>query len=361
MKILYITPKVNNEGGVAKSLSVKTNYFIENFGYSIDILTQDNGNYPLFHAFNSKIGFHDIDLKGSTFFKLFKYKEQINKTIKSIQPDVIVVSDNGLKGYLVPVLISQKIPVVFECHGSILVEERKTLPVITYLKSKYKKFLSRYFTKFIVLSIESQKEWNLKNCEIIPNSVPIPKSKKAALESKKVIAISRHSYEKGLDRMMFIWKEIHSKQPNWILEIFGDFSQNKSNIELAKKLQIEDSVKFLKPELILEEKYLDASIMIMTSRTEGFPMALLEANSFGLPIIAYDCPIGPRTIINNNESGFLITDNNKDEFVNKLNLLMNDLSLRKKMGEKGQHEMQKFNPKMIMNKWDNLFQRLIAH
>ena len=55
MKILYIVPKINNEGGVARVLSVKANYLVENFGYEIHILTQNGGNKPLFYSFNEKI------------------------------------------------------------------------------------------------------------------------------------------------------------------------------------------------------------------------------------------------------------------------------------------------------------------
>ena len=51
MKILYITPKINNEGGVARVLSIKTNYLIEKLGYEVSIITQNSGNSPLFFNF----------------------------------------------------------------------------------------------------------------------------------------------------------------------------------------------------------------------------------------------------------------------------------------------------------------------
>ena len=60
MKILYIVNDVNNAGGVARILSIKTNYLIEKFQFSIDILTQNNGFVSPFYTFNEKINFHDI-------------------------------------------------------------------------------------------------------------------------------------------------------------------------------------------------------------------------------------------------------------------------------------------------------------
>ncbi|MBL7885642.1 MAG: glycosyltransferase [Flavobacterium sp.] len=361
MKILYLTPSVNNEGGVAKSLSVKTNYFIENYNYSIHILTQNNGNSPLFHRFHPQIKMEDITLKGTIISRFFSYKNAINHKINEINPDVVVVSDNGLKGYLVPILLKKKLPIVFECHGSIFVEEKKNSHWVTLLKAKYKRFFAKYFTRFIVLSEESRKEWNTSNCEIIPNSIAVNPSKKAQLQATNCIVIARHSYEKGLDRLLLIWEEIQKSQPNWTLEIYGDFSQNDSILQLAERLELQTTVRFFEPIRNLEEKYLSASIMLMTSRTEGFPMAILEANSLGLPVIAYDCPIGPKSIIQNNETGFLIQNNNKTEFVKQLNLLMNDIDLRIKMGENAQIKMLHYNHQTIMEKWQKLFESLITH
>ena len=358
MKIVYLTPTVANEGGVAKSLSVKTDFFIENFDYSITIITQNNGNQPLFHRFNSRINWDDIVLEGNLVRRFLSYKKSINQKIELINPDVVVVSDNGLKGYLVPILLKTKRPVVFESHGSIWVEEKKTVHWLTFLKSKYKLFLASYFTRFIVLSEESEKEWKLKNCQIIPNSIDIDFSRKAKLESKKVIAIARHSYEKGLDRLLHVWAKIQEIKPDWQLDVYGDFSKNISFIKLAQELQLQNSVHFFEPTKHLEAVYLSSSLLVMTSRTEGFPMAILEANALGLPVIAYDCPVGPRAIIKQGENGLLVENGNQNQFVKQLVYLIENVELRKRMGQKAQTMMQSYQHQKIMNQWKVLFESL---
>ena len=65
MKLLYIVPNINNEGGVARVLSIKANYLVEKSGYEVHILTQNEGNSPLFYSFNANIIFHDLLLKGN--------------------------------------------------------------------------------------------------------------------------------------------------------------------------------------------------------------------------------------------------------------------------------------------------------
>jgi hypothetical protein len=77
MKLVYIVPNINNEGGVARVLSIKANYLVEKLGYEVHILTQNEGFSPLFYSFNSNIIFHDILLKGNffQFFNSFYFKK----------------------------------------------------------------------------------------------------------------------------------------------------------------------------------------------------------------------------------------------------------------------------------------------
>lgn len=363
MKILYIVPNINNEGGVARVLSVKVNFLIENFDYQVHILTQNGGNNPLFFSFNKNVFFHDMILKANKIKFFLNYKYELKKYCNEIEPDVIVVSDNGFKGYFVPLLLNVKIPLVFECHGSKFLEiaERRS-SFLSNMKIKFllfcKKIAASKFTRFVVLSKESSKEWKLKNSIVVSNPLVLKINIKAKLESKKVIAIARHSYEKGLDRLLVIWQKVSLKYPDWILEIYGSENKEVALKELASTLKITDSVHFYEPIINIEEIYQEASILVMTSRTEGFGMVLIEAMSFGLPVIAYDCPVGPDSVITNNVDGYLIENGNVEEFVKKLSTLMGNYNLRKQLGQNGQESVLRFDIDTIMNQWKSLFEEL---
>ena len=97
----------------------------------------------------------------------------------------------------------------------------------------------------------------------------------------------------------------------------------------------------------------------MTSRTEGFPLVLIEAMSCGLPCVAYDCPIGPRSIIKDQINGFLIEDNNPDLFAEKLHLLIENEDLRKQMGKTASESVTAYDLKLIMKQWQTLFESLV--
>ena len=363
MKLLYITPIINDYGGVSRVLSIKTNYLIEKWGYEIGILTQNNSNSPLFFPFNKKISLFDMTLEGNKISFLFQYKFQVEKTIKKFQPDVILVCDFGLKAFLLPLIIETKIPIVFEAHGSKYNEQQKVKPNVFSLISHKLKYLFRNYSAskfdyFVALSKESQAEWNLKNVAIIPNPISIENLKYSTVSNKKIVMVARHSYEKGIDRMLEIWKNVIEIHPDWQLEIFG-----KSNDDLAVEKQIaelnlEKSVILSEPVKDLNQIYGNASIYVMTSRSEGFPMVLLEAMSFGLAVVAFDCPIGPRAIITNNENGFLIEDGAIEEFTSKLIQLINDEDLRQRMSENAKSIKEKYAVDPIMEKWNLLFKSL---
>ena len=363
MKLLYITPKINDEGGVQKVLSVRTNYFIEKFGYEISILTQNGGNVDTFFSFNSKIELYDMNLKGNKFNILFQYKKQVLNSIKKVNPDIIVVCDFGLKGFLIPLLLKSSVPIVFEAHGSLYNESQyyssNFFTNFSHsLKYSYRKFCAKKFDYFVALSKESQAEWNLKNIAVIPNPIAIENLKHSTVSNKKVVMVARHSYEKGIDRILEIWKKVIEKQSDWQLEIFGKNNDDLAVKKQIAKLNLEKNILLSEPVKDLNVIYSNASIYVMTSRSEGFPMVLLEAMSFGLPVVAFDCPIGPRAIVTNNENGFLIKDGAIEEFTSKLLQLMNDEDLRQKMSENAKSIKEKYAIDSIMEKWNLLFKSL---
>ncbi len=156
-----------------------------------------------------------------------------------------------------------------------------------------------------------------------------------------------------MDRLLIIWQEILKIHPDWTLDIYGTNSLDLKNT--ADQMGITSSISFFEPVQNIEDCYRNTSIYLITSRFEAFPMVLLEAMACGLPCIAYDCPCGPKAIIDEGETGFLIEDNNVAQFVKQLDILMKDENLRGKMGEKAKLSTQKYNLETIMKIWHEFF------
>lgn len=357
MKILYVVPTIHDEGGVAKVLSIKTNVLIEKHGAQISILTFQNGATESFHPFHDSIVKMNVKPSGWKPFKILNYFKEVGSFLKTFQPDCIVICDFGWKGFFFSKFIATNIPIVFEIHGSLYNETRKIKnQVVVRLRALLRKKLLSSYTNIVYLSDESQKEWGISGT-VIPN--PVPKSSQTALlENPKAIAIARHSYEKGIDRLIAIWEKV-SQQSNWILEIYGDGYLRDEHQKQIEQLGLQNYVKLYQPVKNIQQKYMEASILVMASRTEGYPMALLEAMELGLPVIAYDCPIGPRAIVQNDISGFLIEEGNQKEFVSKVVTLQNSKSTRERIGLRAKEEMQKLHPECIAAIWKDYLETLL--
>jgi glycosyltransferase involved in cell wall biosynthesis len=359
MKLLYIVPTINNEGGVARVLSVKANYLIEKLGYDVAILTQNKGNFPLFYSYNEKITFHDMILKGA-FFQFFnEYRKSLKNQIAIIKPDIIIVCDNGLKAYTLPFILDGKIPVIFECHGSKYIEEQESKntffsKLILELKYKFKNFGANRYDKFVALSSDSLGEWKVNNAIVIPNPLWFSTDKSSDLKNKKAICVARHTHEKGVDRLLDIWQKVIKTHPDWKLDVYGKSAKNQALEKRIEKLNANDNITFYEPVKNINEKYLESSLYLMTSRFEGFPMVLIEAMASGLPCIAYDCPCGPRAIITD-KNGYLIKNGNENDFVKAIENLIEDENQRFEMGKKAKLSSEKYNIDAIMKTWDELF------
>ena len=175
-------------------------------------------------------------------------------------------------------------------------------------------------------------------------------------KEKRVLWCGRVEFGvKRVDRIMRIWKRVSQKFPNWELDVIGS-----GDIEffraLAEKNGIEriNIVGFANP----QEYYDRASILCMTSSTEGWGMVLIEAQSNGVVPIVYNSYASATDIINNGENGFLVKSFDEDEYVEKLSLLIKDEQKRQEMSEQGLVKIKDFAVDKIAQKWLDLFNSL---
>lgn len=359
MKILYITPDLTNSGGIARVISLKANHFVSVFNYDVHILAANDINIDFFYDFNKKIQWYTIPNSKKSLLFLWNYLRLIKKVISEEKPDKIIVCDAVL-WVSIPWLINTKIPILFETHVSKFLKKKENQSKIDKFKQKlihsFKQITLNKFDKVIFETQNGSEEWSLKNSKVIPNPISFTSQKASNLQSKKAIAATRHSYEKGLDRLLLVWKKVIAKYPDWTLDIYGQWENDLTYQHMASDLQISSHVNFIAPTKDIQTKYVESSIYLMTSRSEAFGMVLIEAMNCGLPCVAYDCPCGPRAIINDKENGFLIENGNENDFVNTVITLIESENLRIKIGENAKISSQEYDADSVMQIWKNLLE-----
>ncbi len=102
------------------------------------------------------------------------------------------------------------------------------------------------------------------------------------------------------------------------------------------------------------QKYQESSIYVMTSHHEGFPMVLIEAHSYKLPIISFDISCGPNEIVINDKNGYLIEDDNIDEMADKINYLIEHPNVREEMSNNTYLDKDKLKIENIVKQWRDI-------
>lgn len=377
-KIVYCTPALYSAGGTERVVSVKANYFAEYLGYDVTVIVTEgnkgNSFFPLSEkvkVVNLGLGFEDLWNK-PFLNKIFlylkkqrKYKKLLTNELLRIRPDITITTLRREINFINDVNDgSRKIGELHLSRSNYRGVEDRESCLFYKLFSRWwkKKVLSdlKRLDKLVVLNENAVLDWpELKNVMMIPDPLPLNLSAKSALQSKRIVTIGRYSYEKGYDYLLKIWAIVEKQFPDWQLNVYG-MGDPTSYVKLMDELSIDPRRCHLNSSLVdVESEYLRSSILVQPSRTEGFGLVLVEAMACGLPVVAFDCENGPRSLITDGENGFLIPAFDISLFSDRLMRLMNDGELRSVMGERGSQKSKKYHISKIAIQWKDLFDELM--
>ena len=198
-------------------------------------------------------------------------------------------------------------------------------------------------------------EWRkFHSCvKVIPNVVHLNKGELSSLDQKRVMWVGRFDYQKRPMEMIEIWRMVYPQFPDWNLYIYGE-GELRQQLESTVRL-LNMNIHICHPTDRIFDFYRSSSILVSTSLFEPFGLVIPEAMSCGLPVVAYDCPYGPASIIVDGETGYLVQNDDRMGFVKRLGELMGNDMLRRQMGGKGYKISMKYDVASIMPLWDSLF------
>ena len=188
----------------------------------------------------------------------------------------------------------------------------------------------------------------------IPNFLEhFPENTDKYPREKTVLAVGRLNEVKRFELLIRLFAALHRQFPDWRLRIVGE-GEERGRLEAAiKELHAENYVNLTgrKDADGVEDEMLRASLYAMTSRSEGFPFVLLEAQSCGLPVVAFDVRVGPGFVVQNGVNGYLAADMVYEDFCEKIASLMKDEALRHEMAEAAKARASDFSREKVAEIW----------
>ena len=370
MRILYVFRSLAVWGGIERVLVEKMNYLSSVYGYDVYMITSDQGNHPIPYHLEDKVHIEDLNIRFHQQYQYNivkrqwvkkrlkqEYEQRLAECIRQIQPDIIACTTADHIDSLVK--LKGSIPLVVESHSIFLrtIEVGKYWLQRKWYKYHYLKVLSKAEV-IVALTEGDANEWRKLHSHvvIIPNIVHLNDGPVSTVENKRVIWVGRFDYQKRPLEMVKIWEQIQPQFPDWQLDMYGEGEQLQ---ELEDKVySLGMNINIHQPTECIFDCYRETSILASTSLFEPFGLVIPEAMCCGLPVVAFDCPYGPASIITDGEDGFLIPNRDIRLFVEKVCLLMEDESLRLKLGKAGSVSSRQYDASNIIPQWKQLFEQL---
>ncbi|SEK53564.1 Glycosyltransferase involved in cell wall bisynthesis [Aquimarina amphilecti] len=370
MNIVFIIDQVYLHGGIERVLSIKANYLAQQEGNKVHIITTEQKEEIPCYAFDKNIIFRDLGInynRRKSYFhpknlkKLPKHISRTKAVLKTINPDIVVVCSHSVDTYFVPFIVKD-IPKVKEFHYSRFIEKDKRKKPSLFKKYffKFADYVESKYDKLVILNKDESDYYKTDNTVVIPNPLTFYPDKVSELSNNTIITAGRIAAVKGHDILIDIWEEFTKIRKDWQLLIFGNGEPSyvKMLQDKINSAGIQDTIKLMGSTNEIKEEMIQSSVFVMTSHNECFPLVLLEAQACGLPIVSFDCPYGPRNIIDKN-TGVLITPYDNDSFVDQLDNLLNDTDRIQNMGKKARENSKKYQLDVVMKLWQEMFNDLI--
>lgn len=193
----------------------------------------------------------------------------------------------------------------------------------------------------------------------IPNATQVSCGP-ASLQNKRMICIGALEQEKGVDLLIEAFARFNRTQPDWELLICGDGSLRATLQRQVSDRGLQHRIRFREPVKDICAELIQASFLVLPSRREGFGMVLLEAMASGVPCISFDCPTGPRHLIDHGVNGLLVPPANIELLAGAMSELAGNAELRASLAIAGKRVAARFERSAITRLWTENLSALVA-
>ncbi|MFW1808288.1 glycosyltransferase family 4 protein [Acinetobacter ursingii] len=350
-KICFLIENLNHSGGTERVTSLIANALAKQ-NYEVSIVSLADGSQPFFQLESNIQTYSLYPQKISMKRNFLSAVWRIRRFVTQHKIDTLIVVDSISCVFTVPALVGLNIKHVCWEHFNFNVD----------LGVKFRRlgraWAAKYCDIVVTLTKRDKQLWekNLQGIRatLIPIANPSPYENIQHTLSKSnqiLLAVGRLNFQKGFDFLIDVWAKVCSQNNDWLLRIVGSGEGEETLKQQVQQLELSDRVEFISATKDISQHYMNASFYCMSSRFEGLPMVLLEAQAYGLPVIAFDCDTGPAEVVVDG-TGFLIPPGDIEGYASQLLKLidMNELEYVN-MCRAAKENNRKFYLENIIGKW----------
>lgn len=313
MRIVYCIETFTARGGIERIVADKMNWLSQHTNHEVVLLTIWHDNKELPFSLNSRIRRVHLNVPYHLYpLALLRF----NNKMLELNPGVAIMF--RAVGAFLAAFTTWKGKMIYESHTPLEAMNHKWV---------YPLMMKRLEMAVCLTEGDSRNFGKAKNVLVIPNYCTLAEPEEwPNYGNKRVVCLGRECWEKDFERLDRLWRKVQEQHTDWQLDVH----HNTQDVTGA---------------------YMSGSIYVMTSRFEGFPMVLVESMTCGLPVVALDCNYGPREIIEDGRTGYLIPYDDDEMFVRKLAYLMDNKGERERMGHEARNRVRRYDRQKVMRQW----------
>lgn len=351
-KICFLMGNLSNPGGTERVTTLIANELAEK-NPNISILSLTDGKNPFFYL-NADVKTYSLYPMKISFKKNFIGAVlKIRRFVQQHQIDSLIVVDSISCIFTVPALYGLQVNHICWEHFNFNVNLK------TKSRDIGRKWAAKYCDYIVTLTKRDKELWqqglNDINAKIIPIANPTPYENvkhRPSLDFKNVLTLGRLTYQKGFDSLIEAWAQVCKTNEDWTLSIVGSGEDEEALKDQAKRLEVLSRINFVPANKDIEQYYKKSSFYCLSSRFEGLPMVLLEAQAFGLPIVAFDCDTGPAEVVEHRTTGLLVKAGDTNQLADSLLMMINITNSEYEMMSANTIEnSQNFSIQSIIKTW----------